>query len=135
MLVGLLVAWVVVAVPLLPSLAHSGRAGDDVPVLATDAIPAGCRLLNEYELGGFVIDRRWPEVLVSQDGRNDLYGPERLQHQEAILDGTSPDEVDRFGADCVLLHADRPLAAALAASDRWERAVVEGATALFVRSG
>ena len=32
-------------------------------------------------LGGFVIDRRWPEVLVSQDGRNDLYGTDELRRQ------------------------------------------------------
>jgi hypothetical protein len=132
---GLLVAWIVVVVPLLPRLAHLAAAGDDVPVAATDAIPAGCRLLNEYEYGGFVIDRRWPEVLVSQDGRNDLYGPERLDEQEALLAGTSAQAVEDYGAGCVLLHTARPLAAALEASTAWERAGSGSGAVLYVRTG
>jgi hypothetical protein len=134
-LLGLLVAWLVAVVPLLPQLTRLGDIGDDVPVAATDAIPAGCHLLNEYEYGGFVIDRRWPEVLVSQDGRNDLYGPERLEVQESLLAGRSVQAVEDFGAGCVLLHADRPLAAALEDGGTWERAGGGGGAVLYVRSG
>jgi len=134
-LLGLSVAWIVVMAPLVPSLGRVGTIDVEVPVAATDAVPAGCLLLNEYEYGGLVIDRRWPDVLVSQDGRNDLYGSELLEREESILGGTSPAAVDGFGAGCALLRADRPLVSALEADDGWNRVATDRGAVLFVRSG
>ena len=56
----------------------------EFPSVAAAALPGGCRLLNEYNDGGYLILVR-PDVPVSQDGRNDLYGPRRLQEQEDVL--------------------------------------------------
>jgi len=134
-LLGLLVAWVVVVVPLLPVLTRSGEIDEALPVAAVDAIPPNCALLNEYEYGGLIVERRWPEVLVSQDGRNDLYGLELLADQESILGASSLPAVDAFGADCILLRSDRPLVPLLEADTGWDRVASDGDAVLFVRAG
>jgi hypothetical protein len=120
----------------LPTL---GRAGEvdaaAVPVHAIDAIPAGCRLFDDYNLGGWVIERRWPAVAVSEDGRNDMYGTARLRPQFALLRGEVPAEatLDELGVDCVLVQPDRELTSALRASGAWREAVTDPTGVLFLR--
>ena len=117
-----------------------GRAGEvdtaAVPVHAIDAIPAGCRLFDDYNLGGWVIERRFPEVAVSEDGRNDMYGTAVLRPQFDLLRGRVPAEatLDAMGVDCVLVQPDRELADALRASAAWREAVTDPNGVLFVRA-
>ena len=118
--VGLLLAAIILAAQQLPVLDEAGKPGTRFSSEITDAIPATCTILNEYDLGGFIIDQRWPEVLVSQDGRNDLYGAAEVERQEAILSSTDVAALDADGVSCVLADKDRPLASALAASGGWE---------------
>lgn len=107
------------------------------PESAAHALPGGCLLLNEYGDGGFLmLERR--DVLVSQDGRNDLYGATVLAAQRRLL-SSSPESAQTpklLGRPitCVLLRQDRPLASvlrhapgwSLAAADRGEEAWVYG---------
>ena len=119
-LVGLWIAGVVVAVNSTSGFGDLGQPeASQFPVVAAEEIPAGCRLLNEYAHGGYLIATRWPEVRVSQDGRNDLYGSERIERQRELLEGDSLVELEEVGIDCVLADASRPLVEALQASDRW----------------
>jgi hypothetical protein len=105
-------------------------------VRAIDAIPAGCRLFNDYNLGGHVIERRWPEVAVSSDGRNDMYGVDRLRPQFDLLRGEVPAEATlaAMGVDCVLVEPDRELTEALRASAAWREVVADPNGVLFVRA-
>ena len=112
-----------------------GQIAGTFPARAVAAIPTGCTLLNEYMYGGFVIFRRWPEVRVSLDGRNDVYGFDRIREQHLLLESRDPDRVDALGARCVLLHRRLPLARALAADPRWRRLSEDGAFLLFERIG
>ncbi len=98
------------------------------------AVPAGCRLFNEYDLGGFVIDQRWPDVLVSQDGRNDMYGRARIKIQEVWTLSTDASVLDPPAVDCVLADLDRPITAALQADPRWTEAARSGYAVLMVRA-
>ncbi len=129
---------VVTTVSAVPMLADAGTIDpESMPVRAVDAIPAGCRLFNDYDLGGLVIERRWPEVLVAQDGRNDMYGKDRLRPLLRITWNTAQrpvtDELDDLGVDCVLTGARRPLAEVLAADPGWTIAVSDPSAILFVR--
>jgi hypothetical protein len=132
-------AVVVGAVLALAALPVLGRAGDVdtmVPVRAIEAIPAGCRLFNDYNLGGHVIERRWPDVAVSADGRNDMYGVERLRPQFDLLRGEVPAEaaLDEMAAECVLVEPDREVTEALRASAAWREVVADPNGVLFVRA-
>ena len=62
---GLGIAALILAVHQVPELQKAGDPALLFPESLVTAIPSDCRLLNEYDLGGFVIYRRWPEVLVS----------------------------------------------------------------------
>ncbi|MDH3261650.1 MAG: hypothetical protein OEM81_00295 [Acidimicrobiia bacterium] len=133
--VGVWIAGVVVAMQSTNGFGDLGRPeAGQFPVVAAEEIPAGCRLLNEYADGGYLIATRWPEVHVSQDGRNDLYGSERIERQRALLEGDSLVELEAFGIDCVLAETSRPLANALQASDRWSLLAMDQAGSLFVAS-
>ncbi len=124
------------AVLALPTLGHAGEVdAAAVPVHAIDAIPAGCTLFDDYNLGGWVIERRWPEVAVSEDGRNDMYGTAVLRPQFDLMRGKVPAEatLDSMGVDCVLVQPDRELTAELRTSPAWREAVTDPTGVLFLR--
>ncbi|WP_426996548.1 hypothetical protein [Pseudarthrobacter sp. N5] len=102
------------------------------PGAAIDAIPWGCKLFNEYQLGGLVILER-PDVRVSLDSRNDLYGAERVTQALLVLDGHGDLEEGLSGADCVLVPPTSALARRLHASPNWELTSAETTAELFVR--
>ncbi|MEO5679274.1 MAG: hypothetical protein ABIS47_06360 [Acidimicrobiales bacterium] len=105
------------------------------PSAAAAALPSGCRLLNEYGFGGYLILVR-PDVPVSQDGRNDLYGPDRLAEQSALFEGTGAVAgLDRAGVACVLAQPDRPLVRLLGGDPRWRRVAADATAEAWVRSG
>ena len=130
---GLVVAGAILAFQQVPQLADAGNPSPRFSEPIVAAIPSGCRLLNEYDLGGFVIDRRWPEVLVSQDGRADLYGAEELERQERLLEQDDAAAIEAEGIDCVLADRERRLVAALTESSDWLKAGESAELALFVR--
>lgn len=131
--------WAVVAVPLLRfALAGAGTRRDEFPLAAVSALPSGCRLFNEYELGGWVIWQR-PDVPVSMDGRNLVYGAARVAEQQAVLRGepslaASLQWLDDRAVTCALVRPSRALTAALAADDRWRQIGAEPGGVAFVRS-
>ncbi len=130
---GLALAGVMLAVQEVPELS---RAREPVPRFSDPivaAIPSNCRLLNEYDLGGFIIDRRWPDVLVSQDGRADLYGSAELRLQESWLNTSDIATIEAAGIRCVLADADRPLAAALVRSPGWKQTAESSELVLLVK--
>lgn len=78
------------------------------------AIPDGCRLLNDYRVGGAVMLYR-PDVKVSIDGRNDMYG--RAREIEALRIQYSASFAARFIAQhsvtCVLVPTSYAIVARL----------------------
>jgi hypothetical protein len=107
---GLAVALAALVLLSLPVLADARPVETRVyPVHTTDAIPDGCRLLNQYEFGGYITDQRWPEVLVSQDGRN---GSEQdFERQREVIEAQAGALrwIDDSGVACVLVAPDRPI--------------------------
>ena len=87
--------------------ALSGLDPAVVPVAQIDALPSGCRLLNSYELGGWVILLR-PDIAVSQDPRNDVYGSATVLTQLHVLLGypSAMAWVSQHHANCVLAPPD-----------------------------
>lgn len=102
------------------------------PSSAIKAIPAGCKLFNEYQLGGLVILER-PDVLVSVDSRNDLYGAERVTQSLRVLDGQGDLNEGLAGADCVLVPPTTGLARRLHTSPGWDLKSAETTAELFIR--
>ena len=83
-------------------------------------LPYGCRLLNDYQLGDLVILER-PDVRVSMDGRNDVYGRDGILRIVAMLNdqpGTSQ-ALRAAHVTCVLAPTGDRIVAALSADPSW----------------
>lgn len=130
--VAVIVASLVAALTSLGTIRDAGRLGDAFSPELSAGLPSNCRLFNEYTLGGFVIDQRYPDVAVSQDGRNDLYGAAEIKRQTDLVLGSSTAPLAQLGIDCVLVHNERPLSAALSEDPDWVARAGEGATSVWL---
>ena len=130
--VAVIVASLVAALTSLGTIRDAGRLGDAFSPELSAALPSNCRLFNEYTLGGFVIDQRYPDVAMSQDGRNDLYGAAEIKRQTDLVLGSSTAPLAQLGIDCVLVHNERPLSAALSEDPDWVARAGEGATSVWL---
>lgn len=101
------------------------------------AIPAGCRVLNEYDDGGYLILRRSADgIRVAMDGRNDVYGASLIAHLQGLIQGRpgAVAELTHDGVRCLLLAPHRPLVAqALEAG--WHRTATDRSRVLLVAPG
>ncbi|MDH5372748.1 MAG: hypothetical protein OEX97_07375 [Acidimicrobiia bacterium] len=132
---GLVIAGLVLAGSMVPNISEAGSIDlERVPIKEVDVLPSACRLLNEYEFGGVVIDRRWPDLLVSQDGRNDLYGLDRIEQQESWFTDGDLAIIEQEGMTCVLARPTRPLATALRASPSWTTVSESHVAVTFIKS-
>ena len=123
----LVVAYGVLAAQAVP---HLGRPA--YPVRPTAALPSGCRLVNSNDLGGLVILLR-PDVPVSVDSRNDLYGRTEALRFKHLVDRGTPAELDPMGVDCALVPARSGLGQRLAADPGWLRLADDRGGSVFVR--
>jgi hypothetical protein len=118
----------------LPSLGHIGRPDSlYYSIKVVKDIPAHCRLFNTDLLGGFVILER-PDVQVSLDTRNDLYGRQRMFAEELVLEGKGDVASGLAGAGCVLVPPATGLAKWLSASHGWRLADSDSTAVLYVRT-
>ena len=106
------------------------------PAGSISALPSGCRLFNAYPLGGIVILLR-PDVPVSIDSRNDLYGRQDILAEQRILTASSggPGSLQRLGVNCVLIPGNSGLARQLLRSPGWRQVTTSPAAAAFLRRG
>lgn len=97
------------------------------------AIPPGCHVFNGYMLGGLLILER-PDVKVSLDSRNDLYGADRVSALAGFIESGDGDlAVQLSGADCVLVSPGTGLATRLRTDPGWKLEGEERNAALFTR--
>ena len=122
------------AIVAAPSLAHIGRPDlAKYPVSIARDIPAGCRLFNTDLIGGYIILAR-PDVLVSLDTRNTLYGRRRLLAFERVLAGRGNLVRGLAGTGCVLVPPRSGLAIRLYHDPAWTVRARDAAAVLFVRT-
>ena len=122
-----------VVVLAMPSLSHIGRPDPAIyPSKLVKDIPPHCRLYNSYELGSFVTLER-PDVRVSLDSRNDLYGRQRVLAAEQVLRGQGDLAQELAGANCVLVPPAMGLATRLRKDLAWKLIGSQPTALLFVR--
>jgi hypothetical protein len=116
-----------------PSLAHIGRPEPSTyPAKLVADIPHSCRLFTTDLIGSYVILAR-PDVLVSLDTRNNLYGPAALVAEERVLHGQGNLSSGLAGAGCVLVPRSYGLAARLPHDAQWQRRAADQFAILYVR--
>jgi len=117
----------------VPSLTHIGRPEPATyPVGLVADVPHGCRLFTTDLIGSYVILAR-PDVPVSLDTRNNLYGPQQLVAEERVLHGRGNLSSGLAGAGCVLVPDSYGLAGRLQHDAQWRVAAVDRIATLYVR--
>lgn len=102
-------------------------------VAVTDRLPPRCHVLNSYLLGGWLELVR-PDLLVSVDSRNDVFGAEQVRRNEAAVTRSAGDlAADTAGADCVVVPATAGLATRLRSAPGWRLVAQDAAAVAFVR--
>jgi hypothetical protein len=117
----------------VPSLTHIGRPEPSMyPVGLVADIPHGCRLFTDVFTGSYTILAR-PDVLVSEDSRNNLYGPAFLIKEERVLQGYGNLSRGLAGAGCVLVQRSDGLAQRLRHDPQWRVRAADQTAVLYVR--
>jgi hypothetical protein len=122
----------VFAVAGLGSFAHVEQAVGSQRLVA--AIPHGCKTVNDYTIGGAIMLAR-PDVQVSVDGRNDMYGRSLLLSVEGMLsnDRGTVQRIDAEHVECVVTESGDKLVSVLEALPNWEVAGTDDHRTLLLR--
>ncbi len=116
----------------VPSLTHIGRPEPSTyPAALVADIPHGCHIFTTDLLGSYVILER-PDVLVSLDTRNNLYGA-MLPAEERVLHGSGNLTRVLAGAGCVLVPRSYGLASRLQHDSEWKLRAADKVAVLYVR--
>jgi hypothetical protein len=116
-----------------PSLTHIGRPEPSTyPTPLVSELPHGCRLFTTDLIGSYVILAR-PDVLVSLDTRNNLYGTAVLSAEERVLHGQGNLSRGLAGAGCVLVPRSYGLATRLRHDAQWRMRAADQLAVLYVR--
>ncbi len=111
--------------------------GDVFPVQATDwlqANPQSGAMFNEFNWGGYLLYRLWPEQLVFLDSQTDFYGEPLVREYEQVITASVGWEgiLDRYEVHWVLLPRMARLAQVLETNPGWE-IVYQDETAIIAR--
>ena len=84
---------------------------------------SGRRMFNDYNAGGYLIYKLYPDVPVFVDGRTDFYGNDLLRDYIHIdhADAGWSDLLTKYGVEVILVDKDLPLVKALSDSGDWQQ--------------
>lgn len=89
------------------------------------------RVFNQYEWGGYLIDRWYPERRVFIDGRADLYGAMVVDYDRYVRGQNWQPAFERYGVTVALISPWLPLAASLKAAG-WSAAYADADQVVLV---
>jgi hypothetical protein len=115
---GALALLAVGAVVGVPGAVASRDPGPTMPIAPVAALPGGCRLASDIGVSNWALWER-PDVPVSADGRNDLYGRDIAPVYWFKTEGDQSVVLDVFqdnGVSCVMAKPGSPLIPALTES-------------------
>jgi len=141
--------WAVVAVVGLIGVEASGTKLDAwgmgnafdphaFPIAAVDnvkaSLPAG-NMFNEFNWGGYLLYRLWPDKKVFIDGWTDFYGEALTrEYLQALNAEPGWDTIlDKYNVQWVIVAPTRPLAARLDESPAWSLRYKDGISGIWVR--
>jgi hypothetical protein len=117
----------------VPSLTHIGLPEPATyPVALVADIPHSCRLFTTDLIGSYVILAR-PDVLVSLDTRNNLYGTAVLSAEERVLHAKGNLSRGLAGAGCILVPRSYGLSQRLRDDLQWQVRAASDSAVLYVR--
>jgi hypothetical protein len=114
------------------------REAQEFPAAAVDFILARRPpqpIFNEYNWGGYLIWRLYPDYRVYIDGRADVYGDRLVEEFVHVHEGKTGwrEALDDHGIRTVLVKPDVPLASLLRLDSGWQKVFEDKQAVIFVR--
>lgn len=118
--------------------------GSKVPAKTADFIqryrPSG-KMYNEYNVGGYLIYRLFPDYLVYQDGRVDVYGVDQFIQYKVVESGNPAwrEAVRKYGLNMMVLtyggyQHERSLISELDAATDWDLVYWDDACLVYLKN-
>ena len=97
----------------------------EFPVEAADYIeanPQQGKMFNDFNWGGYLLHRLWPQYDVFIDSQSDFYGEDLLREYDQIIsaNGNWQDLLEKHHVDWVIVPVDSPLADGIESASNWE---------------
>jgi hypothetical protein len=141
--------WIVAIILITSGLLRSGRTIDPegrgnkfdhrfFPVEATawlETHPRDGRMFNEFDWGGYLLLRLWPDQQIFMDGHTHIYGEMLTREYEQVI-SLSPgweEVLQTYEVEWVIIRSNSPLVGALSASSAWETVYEDPTTTILVR--
>ncbi len=131
-------ALVKIALPLDPQISHQVEQ-TRFPYEAVEFIkeerPPG-PLFNDYNWGGYLIFKLWPDYPVYIDGRTDLYDDAFIRRYISVMvaDEGWPQILDEAGINTVMIGPESTLAKFMSRDPAWREIYRDGQAVIFSRS-
>jgi hypothetical protein len=114
-----------------------GFRSDVLPVKAADWLslhPQNGRMFNDFNWGGYLLFRLWPEQKVFIDSQSDFYGEPLTRQADSIAAGEPGWEtaLDGFGIDWIIVPHNAGLVPAALATPDWHVAYQDGIATILV---
>jgi hypothetical protein len=99
-----------------------------------EAHPQDGRMLNEFNWGGYILYRSWPQQLVFLDSQSDFYGEAFMKKYEQIISarGDWASLLRNYQVDWVIIPPDLPLSKELT-KQGWKTAYQDQTAVILVR--
>ena len=143
--------WAIVVVAVFIGLEANGakldvfRAGNTFdpqrfPIAAVNSLenemPEG-RMFNEFNWGGYLLYRLWPQKLVFIDAQTDFYGEPLTKEFLLIVNAKSgwEEKLAQHDVEWIIIPPTRPLAAWLEQSPEWDLRYEDDTAVVWVKAG
>jgi hypothetical protein len=140
--------WIFAIVAVTAALLRSGRAIDPAgqgnvfdqrffPVEAVswlEAHPQRGHMFNEFDWGGYLLLRLWPDQQIFMDGHTHIYGEALTREYEQVVTLSTDWEkiLQKYDVNWVIMRKDAPLVKALSTLASWEIAYQDTTAVILI---
>jgi hypothetical protein len=100
-----------------------------------EAHPQTGQVFNDFDWGGYLLLKLWPEHQIFMDGHTHIYGEKLTREYEQIITlGPGWEQIlEKYDVSWVILRVNTPLAKVLSESAGWTRAYNDEAAIILIR--
>jgi hypothetical protein len=96
--------------------------------------PQDGHMFNEFDWGGYLLLKLWPDQQIFMDGHTHIYGETLTREYEQVIAlSTGWEEIlKKYDVGWIIMRREAPLVKALSASDNWKIAYEDTITAILI---
>ena len=96
--------------------------------------PQSGHVFNEFDWGGYLLLKMWPEQQIFMDGHTHIYGEELTREYEQVITLSKgwEDILKKYDVKWIIMRSEAPLVKALSASGNWQIAYEDATSTILV---